>query len=102
MPTGVYVCKIKMARHIFCVLDRTVGPVSICWDYVSIFIKKIPITIKLTNLVPFQLQTPQSFSQSINELTMALQRTGDPGNLSRLKVHLELLSNVDPGSGQWK
>ena len=29
-----------MARHIFCVLDRTVGHVSICWDYVSIFIDK--------------------------------------------------------------
>ena len=29
-----------MARHIVCVLDRTVGHVSICWDYVSIFINK--------------------------------------------------------------
>ena len=29
-----------MARHIVCVLDRTVGHVSICWDYVSIFIYK--------------------------------------------------------------
>ena len=29
-----------MARHIVCVFDRTVGPVSICWDYVSIFINK--------------------------------------------------------------
>ena len=28
-----------MARHIVCVLDRTVGHVSFCWDYVSIFIK---------------------------------------------------------------
>ena len=38
MPAGVYVCTFnrkKMARHILCVLDRTVG-----WDYVSIFINK--------------------------------------------------------------
>ena len=43
MPAGVYVCtfsKKNMARHIVCVLDRTVGHVSICWDYVSIFIYK--------------------------------------------------------------
>ena len=30
----------KMARHIVCVLDRMVGHVSFCWDYVSIFIYK--------------------------------------------------------------
>ena len=30
--------EIKMARHIVCVLDRTVGHVSICWDYVSTFL----------------------------------------------------------------
>ena len=29
-----------MTRHIVCVLDRTLGHVSICWDYVSIFINK--------------------------------------------------------------
>ena len=29
-----------MARRIVCVLDRTVGHVSFCWDYVSIFIYK--------------------------------------------------------------
>ena len=27
-----------MARHIVCVLDRTVGHVSFCWDYVSTFL----------------------------------------------------------------
>ena len=27
-----------MARHIVCVLDQTVGHVSICWDYVSTFL----------------------------------------------------------------
>ena len=43
VPPGVYVCTFSrknMARHIVCVLDRTVGHVSICWDYVSIFIYK--------------------------------------------------------------
>ncbi|KAL0279816.1 UNVERIFIED_CONTAM: hypothetical protein PYX00_001297 [Menopon gallinae] len=43
-----------------------------------------------------KLQTPQSFSQSIQELVMALQRSGDPGNLSHLRTHLELLASIDP------
>ena len=47
----------------------------------------------------FQLQTPQSFAQSVSELVIALQRTGDPGNLSRLRTYLELLANVDPSPG---
>ena len=46
-----------------------------------------------------QLQTPQSFVQSVNELAVALQRNGDPGNLSRLRPHYELLANVDPSPG---
>lgn len=49
----------------------------------------------------FQLQTPQSFAQSVNELVIALQRTGDLGNLARLCPHLELLANVDPSPGMW-
>ncbi|KFM77945.1 RING finger and CCCH-type zinc finger domain-containing protein 2, partial [Stegodyphus mimosarum] len=43
-----------------------------------------------------KLQTPQSFSQSVQELVIALQRTGDPGNLSVLRPHLELLAGIDP------
>lgn len=43
-----------------------------------------------------KLQTPQSFAQSVQELVIALQRTGDPGNLSVLRPHLELLAAVDP------
>lgn len=43
-----------------------------------------------------KLQTPQSFSQSVQELVMALQRSGDPGNLSHLRTHLELLASIDP------
>lgn len=43
-----------------------------------------------------KLQTPQSFSQSVQELVIALQRTGDPGNLSVLRSHLELLAGIDP------
>lgn len=43
-----------------------------------------------------KLQTPQSFSQSVQELIIALQRTGDPGNLFILKPHLELLAAIDP------
>lgn len=43
-----------------------------------------------------KLQSPQSFSQSVHELIIALQRTGDPGKLSVLRSHLELLAEIDP------
>lgn len=43
-----------------------------------------------------KLQTPQSFGQSVQELIIALQRTGDPHNLSNLRPSLELLAAVDP------
>ena len=43
-----------------------------------------------------KLQTPQSFGQSVQELVIALQRTGDPHNLSNLRPSLELLAAVDP------
>ncbi|XP_031356684.1 roquin-1 isoform X2 [Photinus pyralis] len=43
-----------------------------------------------------KLQTPQSFAQSVQELVIALQRTGDPGKLSILRPHLELLAGIDP------
>ncbi|KAM8839157.1 roquin-1 [Synchiropus picturatus] len=43
-----------------------------------------------------KLQTPASFAQSVQELTIALQRTGDPANLNRLRPHLDLLANIDP------
>ncbi|XP_007240175.3 roquin-1a isoform X1 [Astyanax mexicanus] len=43
-----------------------------------------------------KLQTPASFAQSVQELTIALQRTGDPANLNRLRPHLELLADIDP------
>lgn len=42
------------------------------------------------------LQTPSSFSQSIQELVLALQRTGDPTNLSNLRPHLKHLASIDP------
>ncbi|KAM7358416.1 RING finger and CCCH-type zinc finger domain-containing protein roquin isoform 2-T2 [Cochliomyia hominivorax] len=42
------------------------------------------------------LQTPSSFAQSIQELVLALQRTGDPTNLSNLRPHLKHLANIDP------
>ncbi|XP_044271007.1 roquin-1 [Tribolium madens] len=43
-----------------------------------------------------KLQTPQSFAQSVQELVIALQRTGDPGKLSVLRTPLELLAAIDP------
>lgn len=42
------------------------------------------------------LQTPSSFAQSVQELVLALQRTGDPTNLSNLRPHLKHLASIDP------
>lgn len=50
-----------------------------------------------------QLQSPESFAKSVQELTIVLQRTGDPANLTSLRPHLELLANIDhnPGAAVW-
>uniref|UniRef100_A0A182U6E3 RING-type E3 ubiquitin transferase n=1 Tax=Anopheles melas TaxID=34690 RepID=A0A182U6E3_9DIPT len=45
-----------------------------------------------------KLQTPQSFVQSVQELIIALQRTGDPANLSGLRVQLKHLAAIDYNS----
>ncbi|XP_031433069.1 roquin-2 isoform X2 [Clupea harengus] len=42
-----------------------------------------------------KLQSPESFAKSVQELTIVLQRTGDPANLNSLRLHLELLANID-------
>lgn len=42
-----------------------------------------------------KLQTPQSFAQSVQELVIALQRTGDPANLTGLRWHLKHLATID-------
>ncbi|XP_058065946.1 uncharacterized protein LOC131215571 [Anopheles bellator] len=42
-----------------------------------------------------KLQTPQSFVQSVQELIIALQRTGDPANLSPLRGNLKHLAGID-------
>lgn len=46
-----------------------------------------------------KLQNPQSFAQSVQELVIALQRTGDPGNLCILRPHLEYLADIDINIG---
>lgn len=43
-------------------------------------------------------QSPQSFGQSVQELMIALQRTGDPANLSALRGHLKNLADIDASS----
>ncbi|CAB1352099.1 unnamed protein product [Coregonus sp. 'balchen'] len=42
-----------------------------------------------------KLQSPESFAKSVQELTIVLQRTGDPANLNSLRPHLKLLANID-------
>ncbi|XP_050360822.1 roquin-1 isoform X2 [Nymphalis io] len=42
-----------------------------------------------------KLQTPQSFAQSVQELFIALQRTGDPAQLVVISMHLDRLANID-------
>ncbi|CAB4055545.1 RC3H [Lepeophtheirus salmonis] len=43
-----------------------------------------------------KLQTPESFSQSVQELVIALQKTGDPGKLTDLRPSLDFLAGIDP------
>lgn len=42
-----------------------------------------------------KLQSPESFAKSVQELTIVLQRTGDPSNLTSLRTNLDLLANID-------
>lgn len=47
-----------------------------------------------------KLQTPQSFAQSVQELFIALQRTGDPAQLVVMSMHLDRLANIDASPGE--
>lgn len=47
-----------------------------------------------------KLQTPESFSQSVQELVLALQRTSDPAQLSSLQPCLKYLADIDPNAEQ--
>lgn len=70
---------------------------------ICVFCDTLEFVISLYKACSFllaQLQTPASFAQSVQELTIALQRTGDPANLNRLRPHLELLANIDPSPGE--
>ncbi|CAH0401817.1 unnamed protein product [Chilo suppressalis] len=42
-----------------------------------------------------KLQTPQSFAQSVQELFIVLQRTGDPAQLVIMSRHLDRLAGID-------
>uniref|UniRef100_A0A8C1FNI2 RING-type E3 ubiquitin transferase n=1 Tax=Cyprinus carpio carpio TaxID=630221 RepID=A0A8C1FNI2_CYPCA len=42
-----------------------------------------------------KLQSPESFAKSVQELTIILQRTGDPANLTSLRAPLERLAGID-------
>lgn len=54
-----------------------------------------------------KLQSPQSFAQSLHELALALQRTGDPAGLAALRPHFERLlayhpsGNANESSPSW-
>ena len=50
-------------------------------------------------ILPDKLQTPQSFAQSVQELFIALQRTGDPAQLIVMSLHLDRLANIDASPG---
>ncbi|XP_038216269.1 roquin-1 isoform X2 [Zerene cesonia] len=43
-----------------------------------------------------KLQTPQSFAQSVQELFIALQRSGDPAQLVVMSMPLDRLASIDP------
>lgn len=46
-----------------------------------------------------KLQTPQSFAQSVQELYIALQRTGDIAQLIAMSRHLNYLASIDVSPG---
>ena len=46
-----------------------------------------------------QLQTPQSFYNSIHELVATLKKSGDVMNLSSLKPSLELIASINTNPG---
>lgn len=50
----------------------------------------------LSNL---QLQTAQSFYNSIHELIATLKKSGDPLDLSSLKPSLELIASISTNAG---
>ncbi|XP_075736350.1 uncharacterized protein LOC119160958 isoform X18 [Rhipicephalus microplus] len=53
-----------------------------------------------------KLQSPQSFAQSVHELSLALQRTGDPAGLAALRPHFDFLARWEPppdgGAPTWE
>ena len=56
----------------------------------------LPLCISLVVVaVVLQLQSPHSFNQSMQELLITLERSGDPAGLSILKPHFEKLSGID-------
>lgn len=46
-----------------------------------------------------KLQGPQSFALGVQELVIALQRSGDPADLGNLTKSLELLAGIDANAG---
>ena len=50
-------------------------------------------------LISSQLQTPASFTQSIQELMIALSRTEDSHNLSALAIDFNTLAAINPATG---
>lgn len=98
-----------MIAMLNCIKDKitsflTSSPSPVCLDFLVCLLSnnqecKIWQEMQLLLSLFFQLQTPASFAQSVQELTIALQRTGDPANLNRLRPHLELLANIDPSPG---
>ena len=46
-----------------------------------------------------KLQTSESFLQSVQELVVLLQRTGDPKDLGKFRPELDILIKINPSSG---
>ena len=83
--------------HVVCYTLQSFTPAK---EICSVSKPLTALTLCFYVLFSLQLQTPASFAQSVQELTIALQRTGDPANLNRLRPHLELLANIDPSPGK--
>lgn len=78
--------------HMQSIIDKVSAPSSSLTLVLNVFV----LTARVFGP---QLQSPESFAKSVQELTIVLQRTGDPANLTSLRPHLELLANIDHNPG---
>ena len=93
-----YMYKVQNIPVNYAICQFEIFPRVLCLDP-SIVVVNAASWLTPFHFILFQLQSPASFSQSIQELIIALQRSGDPGNLCQMRDQFELLSQIDASPG---